>query len=74
MAHLRHPQDAGRLMGFAAHYWVSHFGPMTAGDRFDVRRVRRLLAQQLGAPASVELLAEGERISLADAVAIVRRS
>jgi len=73
LAHLRRAADAGRMMGFAAMYWRSHFGPLTDDDQLDLRRVRRLVAVQIGPAATTAAFAEGERLSLADAVALLRQ-
>jgi len=74
LAHLRRPHDAARLMGFAVHYWTTHFGPLAASDHADVRRVRRLAAVQVGADAAAAAFAEGAGSSLADMVALLRRA
>lgn len=68
LAHLRQPEVAARLMAFAAHFWRSHFGELAAGDRADMRRLRRLVAVQLGPAREAGLAAEGELWSLAEAV------
>jgi predicted ATPase len=74
LAHVQRPADAARLMGFAVAYWTGHFGPLSAGDRFDVRRVRRLAAAALGNAETQAAFDDGARLSLADAVALLRRA
>ncbi len=68
LAHRREPAAAGRLMGFAARFWAERFGPLSAADRHDRRRVQRLVAAQLGAERAAALLAEGAALSLPEAV------
>ena len=72
LARLRQPAAAARLMAFAEHHWTTHFGALGNADRHEMRRVRRLVDVQLGRARSAELFSEGARLSLADAVALVR--
>ncbi len=71
LAHVGRPEAAARVMGFAANLWRSHFGALAASDRADVKRVQRLVAVQTGPARRVALWAEGERLSLAEAVGLV---
>lgn len=71
LAHLRQPEAAARLMAFIAGYWITHFGPLGRGDHLDIRRVRRLVEVQVGKPRCAACWAEGERLTLGDAVASV---
>ncbi len=71
LARLRRPQEAMRLMGFAATLWQTSFGPLGRADQSYVRRVRVLVAAQLGAARAEALWAEGVSLDVAQAVAIV---
>ncbi|MEQ1685603.1 MAG: hypothetical protein ABL916_18310 [Burkholderiaceae bacterium] len=70
LAHLQEPENAARLAAFAAAFWCSRFGELTAGDRHDLRRVRRLAACQIGGARVEALWAEGGQLSLSQAVAL----
>lgn len=70
LAHLRQPDIAARLAAFAAAFWCSRFGELAAGDRHDLRRVRRLATSQLGSARVEALWREGEQLSLSQAVAL----
>ncbi len=70
LAHLRQPEAAARLMSFALHFWQRHFGPIGRSDQPHLRRVRRLVAVQLGAARHDALWAEGAAMPLAQAVAL----
>jgi predicted ATPase len=74
LAHCGRPAEAARLMGFAAHYWVTHFGPLNADDQLDLRRVRRLVRCRLTPAAAAAAEAEGPPLSLAEAVALLDRA
>ena len=73
LAHLGRGHDAARLMGLAVHDWTAHFGPLSNADRFELRRVQRLAAAGIGREAAAAAYADGARMSLADAVALLRR-
>ena len=68
LARLRQPEAAARLMAFSENHWTSHFGPLTLADERHVRRVRRLVACQLGAAQLRLLWAEGAQLTLHEAV------
>jgi len=75
LAHVRRAEHALLMAGFAEAFWLANFGQLTAADRHDMRRVRRLAARVLGEArhdaARIELLwAQGARLALADAVAL----
>ena len=70
LAHLRQPGPAVRLAAFAAAFWCSRFGELTAPDRHDLRRVRRLAACQIGSARVEALWQEGAQLSLSQAVAL----
>jgi predicted ATPase/tetratricopeptide (TPR) repeat protein len=74
LAHLRRPEDALRLMAFAATFWESTFGPLARGDRHTVYRVRRLVRAQCGAARTELLWAEGAAMDIAAAVALALRA
>ena len=70
LAHLRQPEPAVRIAAFAAAFWCARFGELTAQDRHDRRRVRRLAARQIGAARVDALWREGEQLSLSQAVGL----
>ena len=70
LAHLHQPELAARLAAFAAAFWCARFGELTARDRHDLRRVRRLVARQIGSARVEALWREGELLSLSQAVAL----
>lgn len=71
LAHTRQPQAALRLAAFAADYWQTHFGALGPGDDFDLRRVRRLAAVQVGGMAAAQALYDqGRQLPLAEAIGL----
>lgn len=74
LAHLRRPEAAARLMAFAAATWAAQFGPIKADDRAEIRRLQRLSTVQIGAARHAAAWAEGERATLAEAVAWMREA
>ena len=70
LAHLRRPDAAVRLAGFAAWLWRTRFGELTADDQSYLRRVRRLAERQTGAARVEALWREGEQLSLSQAVVL----
>ena len=52
LAHLRQPQAAARLMGFAEAHVPAITGPLSRADRHDLRRLWRLCRVQLPAGAA----------------------
>ena len=66
------PDDAMRLMAFAAHHWTTRFGELTAADQRTVQRVTRLARTQLGAARCAELEQEGRSLSPAQAMQSLR--
>ncbi len=73
MARLRQPEDAMRLMAFAATFWQTSFGSLGRADQRYVRRVQALVGAQLGQARAQALWAEGVSLDVAQAVAIVLR-
>ncbi|MBL8345968.1 MAG: AAA family ATPase [Rubrivivax sp.] len=74
LARLRRPEPAARLMGFASTTWAAQFGALKADDRAEIRRARRLVTAQIGAVRCAAAWAEGERATLAEAVAWMREA
>ncbi len=72
LARLRRPEAAMRLMAFAAQFWERSFGPLGRADRLYVRRVRALVAAQLGSARAELLWQEGQGLDIAQAVALVQ--
>lgn len=52
LAHLRRPEPAAQLMGFAEAFYAERFGTLGREDLPEARRTRRLVAAQLGRAAS----------------------
>jgi len=74
LSRLRCPDAAARLMGFASSTWAAQFGALKADDRAEIRRARRLVTAQVGAVRCAAAWAEGERATLAEAVAWMREA
>ena len=75
LAHVREPEHALQLAGFAEAFWATRFGEFSGADRHDLRRVRRLAGVQLGArcvdASRIEQLwAQGAQLPLAEAMAL----
>ena len=70
LAHLRRPDTAMRLAAYAALLWRTRFGDLGADDQRYLLRVRRLAARQIDAARIDAAWREGERLSLAQAVAL----
>ncbi len=70
LARLRRPEPAMQLMGFAATFWASSFGPLGRDDHRTVRRVRTFVRAQLGAARAQALWDEGAAMDLPQAVAL----
>jgi len=73
LAHVRDAEHALQLAGFAECFWQTRFGRLSAEDRHDMRRVRRLAACSLDARRIPALWAQGARLSLAEAMALALR-
>jgi RecA/RadA recombinase len=63
-------ERALRLMAFAQNHWQAHFGTLSAQDARDAARLRRHCRRLLGVQPGRRLRAEGEALSLAQAVAL----
>jgi predicted ATPase len=70
LAHLRQPEAAVRIAGFASLLWRTRFGELSVSDARDLRRVRRMASCQIGAARVEALRREGEQLSLSQAVAL----
>ena len=68
LAHLRQPQPAARLMGFAEGHVPGVTGPLTAADRHDLRRLQRLCRCQADSSAVGRWWADGQALQLPAAV------
>ena len=67
LAHLRQPQAAARLMGFAEAFYAQRFGVLGREDLPEARRTRRLVAAQLGAAATAAIWRAGAALAMAEA-------
>ena len=67
-AHAHQPLAAARLMGFAERHAVAAIGPLSAADRHDLRRLRRLCTAQASAEAVAQAWREGASLDLPQAV------
>jgi predicted ATPase len=70
LARSGHPGPAGSVLAFCVREWQTRFAPLTTEDLAYVRRVRRLVARQLGAVPAALAWSEGERLDLASAVGL----
>ncbi len=70
LAHLRQPEAAVRLVAYAALLWRTRFGEIGAEDQRYLLRVRRLAGRQIGTAAIQAAWHDGERLTLAQAVAL----
>lgn len=68
LAHLRQPQRAARLMGFAQAHVPTVTGPLTRADRHDLRRLQRLCRCQVDAAEVARWWADGQALRLPLAV------
>ena len=68
LAHARDPERAVQIAAFVEVFWQTRFGPLSAADHHDLRRVRRLAACQLDAQRIEALRSAGAALTLADAV------
>jgi len=68
LAHLRRPESAAQLMGFAEAFYAQRFGQLGAEDLPEARRTRRLIAAQLGRESTADHWRLGAALSMADAM------
>ncbi|MDP3224770.1 MAG: NACHT domain-containing protein [Rubrivivax sp.] len=72
LAHLRRPEPAARLMGFAQAFYASRFGTLGKEDLPEARRTRRLVAAQAGRLQALQWWAQGAQMDMASAMAMAR--
>ena len=68
LAHLRRPEPAALLMGFAEAFYARRFGELGVEDLPEARRTRRLVAVQLGSDRMEALWRQGAELGMADAM------
>ena len=68
LAHLRRPEAAAQLMGFAQAFYAQRFGQLGVEDLPEERRTRRLVVAQLGSQRTAELWQQGAQLAMADAM------
>ncbi len=68
LAHLRQPEPAAQLMGFAQAFYAQRFGQLGAEDLPEARRTRRLVVAQMGAERTAQLWNQGAQLPMADAM------
>ncbi len=68
LAHLRQPEPAAQLMGFAQAFYAQRFGQLGAEDLPEARRTRRLVVAQLGAERTAQLWHQGAQLGMAEAM------
>ena len=69
LGHLRRPERAAQLMGFAEVFYAERFGVLGPEDTREARRTRRLCAVQLGAAAADAAWKTGAAWTLQQAMA-----
>src|SRR5439155_18538674 len=67
-------EDAARLMAFAARFWERSIGSPSADDVASVKDVRKHVRKCLGTARTATLWAQGEALTLAQAVALALAS
>ena len=73
LAHERDADRAVELMAFVARFWETRFGALSGGDLHDLRRLRRLALCQVDTRRYASLWERGQRLPLAEAVALALR-
>ena len=68
LAHLRRPEPAAQLMGFAEAFYAQRFGQLGVEDLPEARRTRRLIAVQISRERTAEHWRQGAALSMADAM------
>jgi tetratricopeptide (TPR) repeat protein len=66
LAHLRRPDPAAQLMGFAEAFYAQRFGRLGVEDLPEARRTQRLVAAQLGKAQGALLWCQGASMSMAE--------
>jgi predicted ATPase len=72
LAHLRQPEAAARLMGFAGAFYRDRFGVLGREDLPEARRTRRLVAVQMGSAAAAAGWQAGAAATMAEAMQLAR--
>jgi predicted ATPase len=73
LAHLRQPEAAARLMGFAEAFYAQRFGVLGVEDLPEARRTRRLVAVQLGHAAAAAAWRAGAEMDMRETMALAMR-
>lgn len=68
LAHLRQPEAAAQLMGFAEAFYAQRFGQLGVEDLPEARRTRRLVLVQLGSSRTGALWRQGAGMGMGDAM------
>ena len=68
LAHLRRPEPAAQLMGYAEAFYAERFGALGAEDLPEARRTRRLVAAQVGSGPAASQWQRGAALTMADAM------
>lgn len=68
LAHLRRPDPAAQLMGFAEAFYAERFGTLGREDLPEARRTRRLVAAQLGREAALAQWRRGASMAMPEAM------
>ena len=71
LARLHQPEPAMQLMAFASVFWTSTFGPLTQDDERHIRRVRGLVAHQIGVARTEHQWQRGLALDVAGAVRLL---
>jgi predicted ATPase len=72
LAHLREPERAAHLMGFAEAFYAQRFGSLGREDLREARRTRRLVAVQLGPDAADRAWRDGRSMDVGSALALAQ--
>ncbi len=70
LARTQQPVAAQQVAGFIAKFWLEGFGPLKPTMVRELLRVRRLATVQLGSPSATAAFEAGQRLALAEAVAL----
>jgi tetratricopeptide (TPR) repeat protein len=70
LAHVREPEAAWRVLGFAVPFWQARVGALDAADQHYLRLVGRLVGLQVDAARMERLWAEGRRLTLLQAITL----
>jgi predicted ATPase len=73
LARQRRPEAAAQMMGFAEQFYAQRFGAQGWEDTREARRTRRLVAVQIGTPATDAAWASGRTLSMVQAMQLALR-